>query len=342
MPTVGTEPSSYNPPHTTLLNNPFLSAAGAAQQPVEPMRAEQQEHPEQQAAPAQQRATLSAAARQAPAPPEAKNHTRAAPPEAPRPALALVSGSQADLALPKPQRPARADVETAVVACAVAVLNRLDTRRRNVFQLPGQPRTAFAQASVSAMAKALLRLDSRQAGLSAAVSAAEALAARAHLVDELTARGREIDLVHAFMLRSKSNRRWMNKLPQYPHPIGQAPDFVVVLREVDANLEAAQAWDTAGRLLGHDSESLAAWTTYLSARRMVPASADVETRRKALTDWAAGAPTAEGREQLMRVAQEFRSKAGAFFDPYRPSEAHEAMFIDAWFEEEEDLAQAGR
>jgi len=149
-------------------------------------------------------------------------------------------------------------------------------------------------------------------------------------------------LVHAFMLRSQANRRWMAPGRGYPHPIGQAPDFVVVLREVDANLEAAQAWDAAGRPLGHDSDSLAAWTTYLSARRMVPASADVDARRRAMTEWADGAPDEDGAEKRMRVLQAFRKVVGTTFDPYRPSDAHEAAFVDAWFEDAADAEQAAR
>lgn len=264
--------------------------------------------------------------------------------EAPaRPVLTLVAGGQTLPARSRPQRPPRAEVEAAVVACAETVLGRLDGRRRAVFGMGGAPRAAFAQASVAAMAKALLRLDSRQSGLSAAVTAAEALAARADLAQELVARGHEIDLVHAFMLRSPSNRRWMATSPQYPQPIGQAPDFVVILREVDRNLEAAQAWDAAGRPLGHDSASLEAWTSYLSARRRVPVSASPDVRKQARTEWAKAAPTPEGVEQRQRVARAFATAAGVAFDPFTPTAAQEAAFVAAWFDDEAATsAQAAR
>lgn len=264
--------------------------------------------------------------------------------EAPtRPVLTLVAGGQALPARSRPQRTPRAEVEAAVVACAETVLGRLDGRRRAVFGMGGAPRTTFAQGSVAAMAKALLRLDSRQSGLSAAVSAAEALAARADLAQELVARGHEIDLVHAFMLRSPSNRRWMATSAQYPQPIGQAPDFVVILREVDRNLEAAQAWDAAGRPLGHDSASLEAWTSYLSARRRVPTTAGPDVRRQARTEWAKAAATPEGTEQRLRVARAFSAAAGVAFDPFAPTAAQEAAFVAAWFDDEADVsAQAAR
>lgn len=264
--------------------------------------------------------------------------------EAPcRPVLTLVAGGQTLPARSRAVRAPRAEVEAAVVACAETVLARLDSRRRAVFGMGGTPRESFAQASVAAMAKALLRLDSRQSGLSAAVTAAEALAARADLAQELVARGHEIDLVHAFMLRSPSNRRWMATSPQYPQPIGQAPDFVVILREVDRNLEAAQAWDTGGRPLGHDSASLEAWTSYLSARRRVPASAGLEVRKQARSEWAQAAATPDGTAQRLRVAQAFTKAAGVAFDPFAPTPAQEAAFVAAWFDDEADQsAQAAR
>lgn len=264
--------------------------------------------------------------------------------EAPcRPVLTLVAGGQTLPARSRAVRAPRAEVEAAVVACAETVLARLDSRRRAVFGMGGAPRESFAQASVAAMAKALLRLDSRQSGLSAAVTAAEALAARADLAQELVARGHEIDLVHAFMLRSPSNRRWMATSPQYPQPIGQAPDFVVILREVDRNLEAAQAWDTGGRPLGHDSASLEAWTSYLSARRRVPASAGLEVRKQARSEWAQAAATPDGTAQRLRVAQAFTKAAGVAFDPFAPTPAQEAAFVSAWFDDEADQsAQAAR
>lgn len=260
-----------------------------------------------------------------------------------RPVLTLVAGGQTLPARSRAVRAPRAEVEVAVVACAQTVLARLDSRRRAVFGMGGAPRESFAQASVAAMAKALLRLDSRQSGLSAAVTAAEALAARADLAQELVARGHEIDLVHAFMLRSPSNRRWMATSPQYPQPIGQAPDFVVILREVDRNLEAAQAWDTGGRPLGHDSASLEAWTSYLSARRRVPASAGQEVRKQARSEWAQAAATPDGTAQRLRVAQAFSKAAGVAFDPFAPTPAQEAAFVAAWFDDEADQsAQAAR
>jgi hypothetical protein len=269
--------------------------------------------------------------------PEAEPELEAQPeaePEPVRRVLALVSPQDAPTGRLRAHsaidRAERVEAERKLGEAVDRLLGALEVRRVEVFELAREPRTRFPETARTAAAKALTDRASRAAGWAAALACAVALDRAGELDATLERRFRELRRAHAYMLEGPENQRYILRSDRYPQPIGSAPDFVVILREADQVIEAADAWVTAQDAAeGLSPAAQRAWSGLVSAQRQrktarLPADAVRALHEVWLTDNGDGDVRAEAYRTFRPVLM------SQPMDPFAPSTWHREQWGQHW------------